>query len=124
MGCSFLFHEDAIFRSRSRSKSSVPFTMKPYQTKYITPEGRTRRSRIWADDNRSAHAVLRTQGNYPIQIVEEATKGGGGTKKYKTNLKSKEVIAMLDQMEMQLGAEIAIDEALRNLDRDFPDGTA
>jgi type IV pilus assembly protein PilC len=98
--------------------------MKVFRTKYITSQGRTRRNRVWADDSRSAHAALRAQGNYPIQIIEESTVNTGGLKKYNTRLSSKEVIAMLDQLEMQLDADIPIDEALRNLAKDFPDGKA
>jgi type IV pilus assembly protein PilC len=97
--------------------------MKPFRTKFITPQGRTKRGRLWADDSRAAHSALRMQGNYPIQIVEEATQASA-QKKYNTRLNAKDVIAILDQLEMQLDADIPIDEALRNLAREFPDGKA
>jgi type IV pilus assembly protein PilC len=95
--------------------------MKPFRAKYITPLGRTKRSRIWADDHRAAHAALRAQGNYPILLIEE-TVPSDGLRRYRTRLKTKDVIAILDQLEMQLDAEIPIDEALRNLAHEFPDG--
>ena len=95
--------------------------MKPYRIKFITPQGKIRRDRIWAEDNRSANSALRAQGNYPLLITEEATEPAG-VKRYRTRLNTKDVISILDQLEMQLEAEITIDEALRNLAQEFPKG--
>lgn len=95
--------------------------MKPYRAKYITPQGRTKRGRLWADDPRGAHAALRAQGNYPLQIIEEAVPETG-LRRFGTRLKVRDVISILDQLEMQIDADIPIDEALRNLAHEFPDG--
>lgn len=97
--------------------------MKLFRVKFITPLGRTRRGRLWAEDHRGAHASLRARGNYPIQIAEEAA----ATSRHRifgTRLRTRDVISILDQLEMQLDAEIPIDEALRNLAHEFPDGRA
>jgi type IV pilus assembly protein PilC len=75
---------------------------------------------VWATDRSAARAALRAQRCHPIQIEEESRAIGKGA--YRTRLKTEEVIAIIDQLEMQLEADIPIDEALRNLARDLPDG--
>lgn len=94
--------------------------MRSFKIKYITAEGRTRRTRVWANDRASARAVMRAQKCHPIRVEEEAQSAARAG--YSTRLKTADVIAILDQLEMQLDADIPIDEAFRNLARDLPDG--
>lgn len=95
--------------------------MKEFKVQFITPSGRRRRTRLWASDRHAARQIIQSRKQDPILIVETG-RISTGVRTYPTTLQSQEIISILDQLEMQIGADITLVDALQTLALDLPEG--
>lgn len=92
--------------------------MPAYTVRYTNEKGRVRKERMFAPDVAYLQGMLQRKRYWPLSIQIEERK----SRTYGTKLSLSNIIAILDQIQIQLEVNINIDDAFRNLVDEFPRG--